>query len=260
MKTGWLQWACVTLLFLFLSGTLYPGEISLQYNPGSYGGEGLEKIIATLSPGLARISPGQEGQQEKRRERQVPPVEARPVTRPSARAEKPEWKVGYQWEYAWKGPGKSGSLTREIIREDTFEGIPSYVVRVGTNEHFYAKDLLGLLASTASEKRVFKRNPPSQLLSWPLVVGKEWKDIYVRENIGEKSSQTFNYRTMVAHIEEVKVPAGTFEAFKIETYGLKSDNLVAEYWYSPKAKWFVKERMFHHGGVLERELTSFKID
>lgn len=44
---------------------------------------------------------------------------------PSIRAEKPEWKVGHQWTYAWTRPGRSGRYVSEIIREELFEGTPS---------------------------------------------------------------------------------------------------------------------------------------
>ena len=38
---------------------------------------------------------------------------------------KPIWKVGYKWKFEWETPdtGKSGTLTRRMIREETFNGI-----------------------------------------------------------------------------------------------------------------------------------------
>jgi len=189
-----------------------------------------------------------------------PAIEAKPITRAGAKAEKPEWKVGYEWRYAWKRPGGSGTLTRVLISEDTFEGVPSYVVRVGKAENYYTKDVLGLLATMSGGKVTLKRNAPFQSLSWPLEVGKEWRNSFTLERLEEKSSQTFDNRMVVSKVEEIAVPVGTFEAFKIEWYGFYTGNLVGEYWYSPKVKWFVKERIYGADGVREEELISYKVD
>src|SRR5439155_18757273 len=46
-----------------------------------------------------------------------------------AKAGLPSWKLGYQWEYSWKGPQGAGGTTREIIREEVFDGVPSFVMK-----------------------------------------------------------------------------------------------------------------------------------
>ena len=63
-------------------------------------------------------------------------------------------------------------------------------------------------------------------------------------------------------MEEVTVPAGTFQAAKIEAYDNKSGRLDAEYWYSPIAKWFVRSINYgvEDGFAREQELVSFKIE
>lgn len=187
-------------------------------------------------------------------------VEAQPVLRKDLSRQKPEWKIGFQWQYALRLPGRSGSPRREIVREDIFEGTPSYVVRSGRNENFYTKDAFGLLATASGGKAISKRNAPHQYFSWPLEVGKEWRTTYIRENVETKSSQTLDYTVLLANVEEVKVPAGTFDSFKVEVYGFQNGTLVAEHWYSPKVRWFVKERFYLSNGVREEELVSFKVD
>ena len=177
-----------------------------------------------------------------------------------AKAEKPEWKTGYQWRYAWKGPRGKGTRTTEVVREEAFEGVPCYVVRAGRNEHFYTNDILGLLGTKSGGKVTVRRNAPRQILSWPLEVGKQWPNAFILENTEEKSSRNVDYRVVVAKAEEANVPAGTFETFKIEVYNSYDGNLVAEYWYSPRVKWFVKQRESLREGLLEEELLSFKVD
>jgi hypothetical protein len=65
---------------------------------------------------------------------------------------------------------------------------------------------------------------------------------------------------VIPAVEEVDVPAGTFESFKIETYGPESGTLFTEQWYVPNVKWFVKTRNYLPEGVREEQLTSFKAD
>jgi hypothetical protein len=65
---------------------------------------------------------------------------------------------------------------------------------------------------------------------------------------------------VIVKIEEIKVPAGTFETFKIEAYDSYGGNLTSEYWYSPKAKWFVRFKRYLREGVREEELISLKVD
>ena len=185
------------------------------------------------------------------------PRVAKPVTGPSVQAQKPEWKVGYWWEYSREQPGRSGTRTYEMVREDTFEGVPCYVIKRGRTEYFYTKDVLGDIARKRRGKLDSKRTPPYQLLSWPLEVGKEWRNTYLREKPQERSSRNFDYRLVVAKVEQVNVPAGTFEAFKIERYDFYSGDLRGESWYSPKVKWWVKRRLYQRDGVTEYELLSF---
>jgi len=182
-----------------------------------------------------------------------------PAVRSGMRAEKPDWKTGNEWRYGWKTARGSGALTRTILREEAFEGVPSYVVRVGRNENLYAKDTLGLLATTLRGEPISRINPPLQYLAWPLEVGKESKGVFVRENLQQKSSQTSDYQIVVADVEKVEVPAGAFKAFRIEVYGSNNGNLVMERWYSPQVGWFVKSREYLQEGPREEELISFKI-
>ena len=188
------------------------------------------------------------------------PTAAKPVSEPTLKAEKPDWKIGYWWEYAWKRPDRSGTYTEEVIREDTFEGIPSYVIKRGRKEYYYSKDVLGYIARIRKGKLDRKRTPPLQVLSWPLEVGKEWENPYLLERPKEKTSKTIDRRLVVAKVEEVKVPAGTFKAFKIERYTSYSGELFTEYWYSPKVKWFVKIKRYRRDGVRETELINYKVD
>lgn len=186
------------------------------------------------------------------------PLVAKPVAGPSVKAQKPEWEVGYRWEYAWKRPERSGTTTEEVIRESTFEGVPCYVIKRGRREYFYTKADLGYIASMSSGRLRRKLTPPRQRLLWPLEVGKEWRNTYIQEKPLKKTSRRIDRRLVVAKLEEVKVPAGTFKAFRIERYNYGT--LIEEFWYSPKVKWIVKSRTYLRDGAREDvELIDYKI-
>jgi hypothetical protein len=207
------------------------------------------RSFVTLGPSRA-VTVAQEAVPEQRSETKLK----------SSKIEKPQWKPGNQWRYAWKRPGSSGTVTREVVREETFAGVPSYVVQVGKNENFYSKEVLGLLATMVGGKIIFKRDAPYQPLSWPLEVGKEWRNSFILERLEEKSSQKIDNRVVVSKVEAVKVPAGNYEALKIDVYDAYSGTLRTEYWYSPEVKWFVRARAYEQSGVREEELMSYKID
>jgi hypothetical protein len=173
------------------------------------------------------------------------------------RIDKPEWKVGQRWQYGWKAPGRSGSLTREIVKEDQIDGLDAYVLKVGNNEVYYSRQSLGLLATATQGKLIAKRSSPFEYFSWPLENGKEWRDAFILENLAQKSSRKFENVHVVAGLEECGVPAGSFECTRIETYAQNGGALAAEHWYAPGAKWFVKIREYLQDGVREEELTSF---
>lgn len=180
------------------------------------------------------------------------------TARPSdQRIDKPEWKVGQRWHYAWKSPARHGSLTREIRKEDELDGVAAYVVKVGNNEAYYSKQTLGLLATVSKGKLISKRSSPLEYFSWPLESGKEWRDAFVLENLEQKTTRKFENLHVVAGLEDRSVPAGTFESVKIETYAPNGGVLLAERWYAPGVKWFVKIREYLQDGVHEEELTSF---
>lgn len=185
---------------------------------------------------------------------------AKPTIKDGFKAEKPEWKIGHQWQYAWKGPGTKGTVTAEVLREDTFEGNLSLVLRVVRNEHIYRKADLAFLATLVEGKTVVRRIPAFQIFSWPLEVSKEWRDTSVIENLVRQSSEKTDNELVVSHTEEVKVPAGTFKALKIEAYSFQTGSLVSEYWYAPEVKWFVKTRHYLPVGLREEELVSFRVD
>ena len=136
--------------------------------------------------------------------------------------QRPEWKVGYHWVYEWTVPGRNGTLTKEIVREEVLDGLPAYVLRAGDTAEFFSRESLGLVATSSQDKLLTKRSAPHEFFSWPLGAYKEWRTAFILENISQKANQKLSYLKVIPVVEEVNVPAGTFESFKIETYGPES--------------------------------------
>jgi len=175
------------------------------------------------------------------------------------KSERPEWKIGDRWRYAVREPGRRAVLMREVVGEEPFEGMPVYVMRVGQSESLYSREVLGVVATRAKGELTIKRTAPYQLLSWPMGVKKEWRVSFNQENVQQKSSHTFDNVVTVPRVEEVKTPAGTFPAFKIEVFGFQNGGLSEEYWYAPEVRWFAKTRIYLLNGVREEELMNFRL-
>ena len=175
---------------------------------------------------------------------------------------KPEWKVGYQWFYEERSPGIKTRLQKQLIKEDFIQSMPVFVVQRDNEEEFYSKETLGLIATKKNGKLSTQRDNPNEFFSWPVEAAKEWRNTYTIKDLENTETGVIDRLMVVPNMEEVRVPAGTFIAAKIEAYDNKSGRLDAEYWYSPTAKWFVKARNYGvaDGFVREQQLLSFKVD
>lgn len=175
---------------------------------------------------------------------------------------KPEWKVGYSWSYEEKQSGGTPTSVKvvEIIGTDSTAKLPVFLVKDGEEEISLSMETLGVVQTRKHGKIATRRDKPSQNLTWPLQSDKEWRNIYSLEDIETKKSYTVDRSMVVSGVEEMKVPAGTFKAIKIEAFDNQFGSLVAEYWYAPEVRWFI--RTIYYGfadtNVRERQLVSSK--
>jgi hypothetical protein len=176
------------------------------------------------------------------------------------RARVPEWKTGYRWHYQISAPGIRRTVVNQVVREELFEKSPSYVLAIGKNEYPHARNNLAVLAALSGGKTIGRNEPPSQPLVWPLETGMQWRNSYVVEDPLRKRAERIDTEVAVAALEEVRVPAGTFQSFRLETYDAQTGELISEQWYAPRARWFVKAKIYRDEGTLEQELLSFRID
>jgi hypothetical protein len=181
-----------------------------------------------------------------------------PSQRASVTIARPDWKVGNQWTYIETRPGLTTKIIEEVTTETMVFAVPCFVVRIGDEAHFYTKATLSLLAIAKNGNLISKNSKPDRILSWPLETGTEWQNSFFRRNFERGTARRNNYMMTAASAEQVIVPAGIFQAVKIQAYGYETGRLVAEYWYCPTVKWFVKIRTFRRDeGYSERELVRF---
>ena len=148
---------------------------------------------------------------------------------------------------------------REFIRKDTFAGIPSYVLKTGAQESFYAIDSLALVAIKKKGQYSYRVSNIDQVISWPLRANNEWRSGFTRENTEVGATRSVRLSMRAVGFENVEVKAGTLKTLKIEASGYGGGRLLAEYWYSPEARWFAKSRIYDRDfSLVEEDLVSFK--
>lgn len=114
--------------------------------------------------------------------------------------------------------------------------------------------------------------------AFPLEVGKSWAGKYTAPSPRGDSIVDYELKGKVVGVESVTVPAGTFDAMKIEleTFwvykgafgrvggGLTTGSFNQTIWYAPKAKRFVKMDVDNYSAISQErvlwELTELKLN
>jgi hypothetical protein len=150
----------------------------------------------------------------------------------------------------------------QIDKEDSVRGRLVFLVKFGDREELYDKHTLGFVATMKNGKLTTYRDGPSRMFNWPLQEAKEWTSTYRRRDFESEKTDVIDRTMVVASLEEITVPAGRFLSAKIEEYNSQTGRLMAEHWYAPAAKWFVKtiEYGIENGFAREQELRNFKVD
>jgi hypothetical protein len=171
-------------------------------------------------------------------------------------AERPRWTAGASWTYRGNGRDGAYTITRRVLREGVFEGEEGYEVEAGDSRYWYTKKL-GYVARVTGGRTVRRATPPEDW-QWPLQVGKSWSATVTWMD-GPAQDRHFVLTGVwaVEAYEEVKTPAGTFEAFKVSRREIES-GASQEFWYSSTVKGWVKVRGTDTAnGTYEEELTGY---
>lgn len=106
-------------------------------------------------------------------------------------------------------------------------------------------------------------SPFMPILRFPLKTGRTWRESYtMTTSYIVNTSNDAEYEAKVVGWEVVKVPAGTFDALRIDWHVRSSGtagNRDGTHWYAPEAKSLVKSVTRVNGKSVEAELTSYSI-
>ena len=156
------------------------------------------------------------------------------------RAEAPTVKVGDRWKVE-QTDRRTGAKESEFDRRVTSVSESRIEGTENDGKFGWTSELNGLESSTVTI------SGDAKTLSFPLEVGKKWeyKFSYVNKVNAGKGRQQLSAH--VVAYEKVKVPAGEFDAFKIEYSGFwnndtngRSGRLKNTGWYAPAARSVVR--------------------
>lgn len=188
-----------------------------------------------------------------------------PLLAAAQEAPQPDIKVGDRWTYQLLD-----NLTGEIKGSATltiFEVTDTEIhqkVQIKTKAPINRVEYLDRQLNTI-DNGVYQWKPSTSFFRFPLTIGKEWSQQYESVAISHESKTRHNISAKVVAFEKVKVPAGEFDAFKIE-YTIRSistsdadraDSYTKTVrWYSPGVKQVVKQETESIMGGRTREKSG----
>lgn len=175
------------------------------------------------------------------------------------KADRPSVKVGDQWRFETR-LGPVGVKSSDIVWVIT-SVTPS---RIEGTENAGALVLTPELNNVESPRR---KDSDLRLLNFPLAVGKQWKFTDDYELTVEQVPGRGNFSAKVVGYGKVRVPAGEFDAFKLEAKGKwvtggTTGEASWTYWYAPAARAIVKIEQRWYKNVSSRrtwELVEFRL-
>jgi hypothetical protein len=172
----------------------------------------------------------------------------------TAKAEFPP--IGTKYTKLFITENHTFTRTFTVVNDGIFEGKQVHRILVEGKDkiNLYDKVSKQWLGQIVDGEVVMRAKPYDDLFRFPLYVGKKYesKHVYSEKDHTKKIIRSIEVKSF----EEVTVPAGTFEAFKIL---VRQKGVEKIYWYSPKLKICLKKWEKHRRkGESTRELIKYK--
>lgn len=185
---------------------------------------------------------------------------------PQEKCDVPVWNVGDTWRYRFDNEKE---WEHRVLGIEDFKKSKIYIVDDhGINKKGFDVKTLQLKAEIISDgKKILPMTDWSWHYDFPLYVGKKWEKMVTGYD-ADRQLRNYLYTYRVVSYENVTVPAGTFNAFRIEleqkSMRQLGDSVKIYKWYSPDVK---REIKFQYGPFYGRwriegqgyELKSFKL-
>jgi len=179
------------------------------------------------------------------------PLSQEPPAGTSATVTAPSIAAGDSWIYKVRD-GFTG-LPREDQRHQVTRVAGDRIevagtVDLGDGSQVYDREW-NWLRRPATDLQTFEYSPAYQAFSFPLTAGKTWRAASTATDPRDGRRFPVRIEARVLGWERVKVPAGEFDALKIERRvfigywesAFRGNSVIQEYdWYAPSVKWIVK--------------------
>ncbi|MBT9597648.1 MAG: hypothetical protein IV094_16825 [Vitreoscilla sp.] len=183
-----------------------------------------------------------------------------PVPVAAQTADRPEIRVGDRWHFAMHWGDRSTKV--DLLWEVTSVGAERIEVAETTPANPTPRPVLMTRELNVLESQRRKDSDLRQL-SFPLAVGKSWtfENDYKLKDSGVSGHAS--YEVKVVGYEKVKVPAGEFDAFKVDAVGRWSAAVAGQstatrvWWYAPAARAIVRDEWRNPP---YRPLTVFELE
>lgn len=138
--------------------------------------------------------------------------------------------------------GSTSTTTFTVLAEDFHEGKPVYRLQSGRDIRVYDKATRNWISTLRDRNERFQAAPHDGTFSWPLWVGKWWRASYTYyDHVQGRSWSPVDFTWTVEAYEEMKVPAGTFKAFRLQSSPGRNAASFTTIWYAPEIKLIVKQ-------------------
>jgi hypothetical protein len=181
----------------------------------------------------------------------APPLAQQPPAGMSASVPAPTISTGDSWTYRVRD-GFTG-LPRDDQRHEVTRAAAGRIEVAGNVERGDGSQVYDAewnwLRRPATDLQTFEYSPAYQAYAFPLAPGKTWRSESIATDPRDGRRFPVKIEAKVLGWERVRVPAGEFDALKIQrivTIGYwesmtRGSSYIKEYdWYAPSAKWAVK--------------------
>ncbi len=139
--------------------------------------------------------------------------------------------VGNQWDYEVHANGNVSEISNRVAKKEVIDGETLYRVDTSAGGNVSASEHLRHAQAGLYRDRFngLEFSPPIILLKNPPTPGEKW------ETVTKVGDQDFNVKCVIGDYEDVKVPAGTFKALKLNvSTTVGPDTFVSDYWFAPE--------------------------